>query len=86
MWLLYGTWAESTRYQSLLIRALYPCSVAILRYLCREYPVPDHWYPSDSQQQARVDEYMAWQHINTRLNCAMYFQSKVNGTRNWPRP
>ncbi|KAF0297405.1 Glutathione S-transferase theta-1 [Amphibalanus amphitrite] len=51
-------------------------SVAILRYLCRQYPVADHWYPADPQRQARVDEYMAWQHNNTRLQCAMYFQTK----------
>ncbi|XP_037077523.1 glutathione S-transferase theta-1-like isoform X2 [Pollicipes pollicipes] len=51
-------------------------SVAILRFLCREYPVADHWYPKDSQAQARVDEYLEWQHANTRLQCAMYFQTK----------
>ncbi|XP_054282304.1 glutathione S-transferase theta-1-like [Macrosteles quadrilineatus] len=52
-------------------------SVAILRYICRELNVPDHWYPQDSQLQARVDEYLEWQHLNTRLFCAMYFQYKV---------
>ncbi|CAG0881625.1 unnamed protein product [Darwinula stevensoni] len=51
-------------------------SVAILRYLCREFPVAEHWYPRNSCTQARVDEYMAWQHANTRLNCAMFFQAK----------
>nr|UVC41629.1 glutathione S-transferase 6 [Eriocheir sinensis] len=51
-------------------------SIAILRYLCREYSVDDHWYPKDSKAQARVDEYLEWQHANTRLNCAMYFQHK----------
>ncbi|XP_027220725.2 glutathione S-transferase theta-1 isoform X1 [Penaeus vannamei] len=51
-------------------------SVAILRYLCREHKVADHWYPSDSKAQARVDEYLEWQHVNTRLQCAMFFQFK----------
>lgn len=51
-------------------------SVAILRYLCREINVADHWYPKDSINQAKVDEYMEWQHANTRYNCAMYFQEK----------
>lgn len=37
----------------------------------------DHWYPKDSRAQARVDEYLEWQHANTRLSCAMYFQHKV---------
>lgn len=51
-------------------------SVGILRYLCRERNVPDHWYPKDSKRQAKVDEYLEWQHIDTRLNCAMFFQQK----------
>ncbi|XP_058798019.1 uncharacterized protein LOC131668137 [Phymastichus coffea] len=51
-------------------------SVAILRYLCREFRVDDHWYPKDSQAQARVDEYLEWQHLNTRLHCASYFWIK----------
>lgn len=49
-------------------------SIAILRYLAREYPISDHWYPSDSRQRARVDEYLEWQHSNTRAHCAGYVQ------------
>jgi len=50
-------------------------SVAILRYLAREKSdvVADHWYPQGSKAQARVDEYLEWQHLNTRLFCAEYF-------------
>jgi len=55
-------------------------SVAILRYLVREKAVDDHWYPKNSKLQARVDEYLEWQHVNTRLFCAMFFQHK------WLRP
>ncbi|XP_063226245.1 uncharacterized protein LOC134533028 [Bacillus rossius redtenbacheri] len=51
-------------------------SVAILRYLCREKDVPDHWYPKDSKQQAIVDEYLEWQHLNTRLNVSVYMLRK----------
>ncbi|XP_066937414.1 glutathione S-transferase theta-1-like isoform X3 [Macrobrachium rosenbergii] len=51
-------------------------SVAILRYLSRKPNVPDHWYPKELQAQAKVDEYLEWQHLNTRLNCAMFFQHK----------
>ncbi|KAL1132834.1 hypothetical protein AAG570_010786 [Ranatra chinensis] len=51
-------------------------SVAILRYLCREKDVPDHWYPKDSRRQARVDEYLEWQHIETRAQCSLYFRAK----------
>ncbi|ESO86995.1 hypothetical protein LOTGIDRAFT_207042 [Lottia gigantea] len=50
-------------------------SVAILKYLCSKYKVKDHWYPqSDVKKVARVDEYLNWQHTNTRLNAALVFQ------------
>ena len=51
-------------------------SVAMLRYLAREKNVADHWYPADSRAQARVDEYLEWQHLNTRFMCASYFQHR----------
>lgn len=51
-------------------------SVAILRYLARSKIVADHWYNADLQLQAKVDEYLEWQHLNTRLFCAMYFRHK----------
>ena len=41
-------------------------SVAIMRYLAREKGVEDHWYPGNTRHQARVDEYMEWQHLNIR--------------------
>ncbi|XP_055526147.1 glutathione S-transferase theta-1-like [Wyeomyia smithii] len=47
-------------------------SIAILRYLSREHNVPDHWYPRDIRKRARVDEYLEWQHTNTRAHCASY--------------
>ncbi|KAJ8929157.1 hypothetical protein NQ314_018181 [Rhamnusium bicolor] len=46
------------------------------RYLIREYPVDDHWYPKDSKHQARVDEYLEWQHLNIRMYCSIYFVTK----------
>ncbi|NP_001090341.1 uncharacterized protein LOC779251 [Xenopus laevis] len=49
---------------------------AILLYLARKYKTPDHWYPSDLQKRARVDEYLAWQHTNTRPNSAKVFWTK----------
>ncbi|XP_039292316.1 glutathione S-transferase theta-1 [Nilaparvata lugens] len=51
-------------------------SVAILRYLCREFDVADHWYPKDTLQQAKVDEFLEWQHIELRAPLAMYFRTK----------
>jgi glutathione S-transferase len=52
-------------------------SVAILKYLSDKYQVPDHWYPKDLQRRARVDCFMAWQHLNLRLYGAMVFRTKV---------
>jgi glutathione S-transferase len=53
-------------------------SVAIFRYLMqnKKESFGDNWYPSDIRTRALIDEYLEWQHNNTRLGCAMYFQSK----------
>jgi glutathione S-transferase len=51
--------------------------VAILRYLCRTFPVADHWYPKDSKAQAKIDAYMSWQHLNLRAFGSMYFRTKI---------
>ena len=51
-------------------------SVAMFRYLAREKSVADHWYPSDSKAQAKVDEYLEWQHLNTRWLCRAYFRER----------
>ena len=45
-----------------------------MKYLSSTFPVEDHWYPKEPLAQAKVDEYLHWQHVNTRLQCAMYFQ------------
>lgn len=47
-------------------------SIAILLYLARKFKTPDHWYPTDLQKRARVDEYLSWQHTSVRM-----FGSKV---------
>ncbi|KAM5194195.1 glutathione S-transferase theta-1-like isoform 1-T1 [Mantella aurantiaca] len=51
-------------------------STAILLYLVNKYKTPDHWYPADIQKRARVDEYLAWQHSNTRPNGSKLFWIK----------
>jgi len=51
-------------------------SVAIFRYLAQTRAVADHWYPQDHKLQARVDEYLEWQHQGTRLQCSTFFQEK----------
>lgn len=45
-----------------------------MRYLDAKYSIPDHLYPKQLEQRARVDEYLEWQHFNTRLNVASYFR------------
>uniref|UniRef100_G1N6L1 glutathione transferase n=1 Tax=Meleagris gallopavo TaxID=9103 RepID=G1N6L1_MELGA len=52
-------------------------SVAILMYLARKFKTPDHWYPSDLQKQARVDEYLSWQQAHIRGKGSKVFLSKV---------
>ncbi|KFM78123.1 Glutathione S-transferase theta-1, partial [Stegodyphus mimosarum] len=52
-------------------------SIAIIRYLTRHFDVEDHWYPKDSKLQAKVDEYLEWQHLNTRLFGSMTFRERV---------
>ncbi|KAF2901870.1 hypothetical protein ILUMI_04311 [Ignelater luminosus] len=51
-------------------------SIAILRYLSREKQISDQWYPKNSKAQARVDEYLEWQHNNVRLLCSLYLRVK----------
>uniref|UniRef100_A0A8C9MJ25 glutathione transferase n=1 Tax=Serinus canaria TaxID=9135 RepID=A0A8C9MJ25_SERCA len=50
---------------------------AILLYLSRKYNTPDHWYPSDIQQRARVDEYLSWHHANIRASAPKTMWIKV---------
>uniref|UniRef100_A0A8C3TIS6 glutathione transferase n=1 Tax=Chelydra serpentina TaxID=8475 RepID=A0A8C3TIS6_CHESE len=52
-------------------------STAILLYLSRKYNTPDHWYPSDIQKRARVDEYLSWHHTNIRTNAPKTLWIKV---------
>ncbi|XP_071619403.1 glutathione S-transferase theta-4 [Heliangelus exortis] len=52
-------------------------SIAILLYLARKFKTPDHWYPSDLEKRARVDEYLSWQHINIRGKASKLFVSKA---------
>lgn len=49
--------------------------IAILRYICREFNVEDHWYPEDSLKRARVDEYLEWHHLETRAKSVIYIFS-----------
>ncbi|XP_068108239.1 glutathione S-transferase theta-1-like [Hyperolius riggenbachi] len=48
-------------------------STAMLLYMTNKYKTPDHWYPSDLQKRARVDEYLAWQHSTIRRSNSKFF-------------
>ncbi|XP_072293817.1 glutathione S-transferase theta-2 [Eucyclogobius newberryi] len=52
-------------------------SDAILKYLVTRCELADHWYPAEPQRRARVDEYMAWHHTNTRVHAATVFILQV---------
>ncbi|XP_068159875.1 glutathione S-transferase theta-1 [Drosophila tropicalis] len=50
-------------------------SVAILRYLSAKGKIPEHLYPKYFVDQARVDEFLEWQHMTLRITCALYFRT-----------
>ncbi|XP_030647236.1 glutathione S-transferase theta-2 [Chanos chanos] len=52
-------------------------SDAILKYLATNYNVPEYWYPRQPERRARVDEYTAWHHTNTRPHAAKVFIFEV---------
>ena len=52
-------------------------SSAILKYLVRKYQLPEHWYPSDIQCQARVDAYFGWHGTNLRRGAGWLLGAKV---------
>ncbi|XP_065664287.1 glutathione S-transferase theta-3 [Hydra vulgaris] len=41
-------------------------SSAILKYLCETRNVDSHWYPKNQMERSKVDEYLAWHHLNLR--------------------
>lgn len=64
-------------------------TVAIFRYLVASNPdkVADYWYPKDLKERAKVDEYLEWQHTNTRSGCAGYVRTKyLEPTISWKGP
>ncbi len=51
-----------------------------MKYLVSKHKLPDHWYPADLQQQARIEEYLHWHHTNLRMGAANLIFNKVKHT------
>ncbi|XP_055010968.1 glutathione S-transferase theta-1-like [Boleophthalmus pectinirostris] len=52
-------------------------STAILEYMVQKHKAPDHWFPSELQPRARVNEYLSWQHTNLRATGSKVFVLKA---------
>jgi len=50
-------------------------SIAIFRYVSRKHP--NALYPDGAVDQAKVDEYLSWQHMNTRMKASAVFITEV---------
>ncbi|KAG0727356.1 Glutathione S-transferase theta-4 [Chionoecetes opilio] len=48
-------------------------SCAALRYIASKYDSAGTWYPADLKVRCKVDEYLDWQHLNTRTHGLGYF-------------
>lgn len=49
------------------------CSVAIMQYLVSKYHLPDHWYPSELKQRAKINEFLSWYHTSMHDGASPYF-------------
>lgn len=55
-------------------------SVTITKYLHEKFDCADHWFPKSLQQRSRVNEYLDWQHFNTRPRMTKVFLAEVSQT------
>ncbi|KAL3162185.1 hypothetical protein ABBQ32_009892 [Trebouxia sp. C0010 RCD-2024] len=62
-----------------------PESASILRYIATTKGTPDHWYPRDPQQCAKVNSALDWYHGNVRLHAAGLSWHRVIG-KNMKQP
>ncbi|KAH8377325.1 hypothetical protein KR093_004898 [Drosophila rubida] len=65
-------------------------SIAMVRYLSATNKLPEELYPRSTEDQARIDEYLEWQHFNLQLPCNLYFRDgwlfPINGMAPKPNP
>uniref|UniRef100_A0A0P4WG32 Glutathione transferase n=1 Tax=Scylla olivacea TaxID=85551 RepID=A0A0P4WG32_SCYOL len=52
-------------------------SCSALRYIASKYDAAGTWYPADLKTRCKVDEYLDWQHLNTRAHGVGYYMNKV---------
>lgn len=52
-------------------------SCAAIRYLAAKYDGSGKWYPSDLAVRCKVDEYLDWQHANTRAHGVGIYFNKI---------
>lgn len=45
--------------------------------MSHKYQAATHWYPTELQARARVDEYLAWQHTAVQLPASNVYLCKV---------
>ena len=50
-----------------------------MRYLVQKHQLPDHWYPSDLEKRAKINEYLDWHHQNLRVGAGhtIYNQARI---------
>jgi glutathione S-transferase len=54
-------------------------SHTIMRYLCASRKLPDHYYPNDIKQRARVDSWLDWHHTNLRQGALRLIKANIYG-------
>ncbi|XP_071790691.1 uncharacterized protein [Asterias amurensis] len=58
--------------------ATYTQCPTIMKYLAAKYKVADHWFPSsDLKVQARINEYLDWQHTGLRQDGTAVFRGMI---------
>ncbi len=48
-----------------------------MRYICGKYQLPQNWYPSDKDltRTAKIDEYLDFHHLNSRMCANLIFNT-----------
>ncbi|CAF1427329.1 unnamed protein product, partial [Rotaria sordida] len=52
-------------------------SHTIMRYICASRKIPDHYFPNDIKQRARVDYWLDWHHMNLRHGSVRLIRANI---------